>query len=307
MNFTFANSKYKELKAQEFPVSDLSQDLVRQAVEDVCCKLADRFGGDEDHKEAKLAAKSQLGAVDATRQYIMDNGLPMAITAQERMKFDVKLLWTAPLLQDEPDELEGFVEPEDIKDICFNGRRYEFCTVLNMILRMNDEELLRAAMPIIAALNLHCAMKRTRRAPNIPWGDFTFYRGGGFNMEYKHFFQEGLSYRSVGFLATTPTREVTQYFLGRVAKPLEPTMWVFHVDSEKKCWHLNYMDASQIIDVDNQGKPKEDEFLFAPFSAFKIRSVCWRENPWDEPHVIEVDAYPDNQKAPEDLPLAPWQ
>ena len=55
----------------------------------------------------------------------------------------------------------------------------------------------------------------------------------------------------------------------------------------------------------------EDEFLFAPYSTFTVRSVVWEANPvvntyTVRPHRIEVDVLPDNRRAPPDLPLAPW-
>ena len=55
----------------------------------------------------------------------------------------------------------------------------------------------------------------------------------------------------------------------------------------------------------------EDEFLFAPYSTFTVRSVVWEANPvvstyTIRPHRIEVDVLPDNRRAPPDLPLAPW-
>ena len=51
----------------------------------------------------------------------------------------------------------------------------------------------------------------------------------------------------------------------------------------------------------------EMEYLFAPFSAFKVTAVEWSDRPDDRtPHRITLEAYTDNRDAPEDLPLAPW-
>eukprot|EP01043_Picozoa_sp_COSAG02_P020094 COSAG02_NODE_983_length_15470_cov_4.269924_8_plen_79_part_00 len=41
-------------------------------------------------------------------------------------------------------------------------------------------------------------------------------------------------------------------------------------------------------------------------SAFTIRSAKWAAGTNADPHVIEIQAAPDNKAAREDLDLAPW-
>ena len=41
-------------------------------------------------------------------------------------------------------------------------------------------------------------------------------------------------------------------------------------------------------------------------SAFTVRSARWAAGTDDDPHVIELDAAPDNVGPSEELPLAPW-
>jgi len=51
----------------------------------------------------------------------------------------------------------------------------------------------------------------------------------------------------------------------------------------------------------------QDEFLFAPHSAFTVVSVTWSGSPhWTRPHEVVLGVAPDNKDAPEDLSLAPW-
>jgi hypothetical protein len=54
------------------------------------------------------------------------------------------------------------------------------------------------------------------------------------------------------------------------------------------------------------GLGDEWEYLFAPYSAFTVRDVRWNTGDTLNPHVIELDAAPDNKEVPEDVPLAPW-
>ena len=70
------------------------------------------------------------------------------------------------------------------------------------------------------------------------------------------------------------------------------------IDPERKCGHVNLVRKTNV-----QG---EEEYLFAPYSAFEVLSVSWNAGTDAEPHVIELLAAVDNKAEPEDLPLAPW-
>jgi hypothetical protein len=54
--------------------------------------------------------------------------------------------------------------------------------------------------------------------------------------------------------------------------------------------------------------PDEQEYLFAPYSAFEVVTATWNTGTASDPHIIELFAAVDNKDAawPEDLPLAPW-
>eukprot|EP01043_Picozoa_sp_COSAG02_P003900 COSAG02_NODE_98_length_37150_cov_39.614207_29_plen_154_part_00 len=76
--------------------------------------------------------------------------------------------------------------------------------------------------------------------------------------------------------------------------------WLIHIDRVRKCRHVNLVTRRA------QNLPDEQEYLFAPYSAFTVRSARWASGTDDDPHVIELDAAPDNVGPSEDLPLAPW-
>ena len=72
------------------------------------------------------------------------------------------------------------------------------------------------------------------------------------------------------------------------------------IDSVRKCVHVN------LVTKRVPGLPDEQEYLFAPYSAFTVLSVSWNAGTDASPHVVELLAAVDNKEAPEDLPLAPW-
>ena len=70
------------------------------------------------------------------------------------------------------------------------------------------------------------------------------------------------------------------------------------VGRERKCVHVNLVKKTNV-----EG---EEEYLFAPYSAFTVVSATWNLGTSLDPHVIELHAAVDNKEEPEDLPLAPW-
>jgi hypothetical protein len=57
----------------------------------------------------------------------------------------------------------------------------------------------------------------------------------------------------------------------------------------QRCKHVNFVQHSLV--------PGEQEYLFAPYSIFTVRSVSWGAG--GAPHRIELDAASDNQAAAE--------
>ena len=74
--------------------------------------------------------------------------------------------------------------------------------------------------------------------------------------------------------------------------------WQVRIDAERKCVHVNLVKKTNV--------PGEEEYLFAPYSAFTVLSARWGAGTAAAPHEIELLAAVDNKAEPEDLPLAPW-
>ena len=76
--------------------------------------------------------------------------------------------------------------------------------------------------------------------------------------------------------------------------------WLVRIDPEYKCRHVNLV-TRRVADLED-----EQEYLFAPYSAFRVLSTNWNTGTSADPHVIELLAAPDNKAVSEHLPLAPW-
>jgi hypothetical protein len=102
-------------------------------------------------------------------------------------------LWTADL------RLEG-VPAAAARDLC---------GLLNSAIRDDDAARLRAAMPIVRAINALCVVGRERPDNLLQHPpDSTCYRGGGLPADQAGFFVAGRAYRVPGFLASSFRREV---------------------------------------------------------------------------------------------------
>eukprot|EP01046_Picozoa_sp_COSAG06_P035772 COSAG06_NODE_3879_length_4809_cov_2.508705_3_plen_82_part_00 len=75
-------------------------------------------------------------------------------------------------------------------------------------------------------------------------------------------------------------------------------LWKVRIDREKKCLHVNLVQKSNV--------ENEQEYLFAPYSAFTVEKATKRAGTANDPHVIELLAVHDNKAAPVNLRLAPW-
>ena len=85
----------------------------------------------------------------------------------------------------------------------------ELCALLNAALRADDEALLRAALPLIRAINSLCVVRgaRPERLVRLP-PEHRCYRGGGLPDAHRAFFAAGVKYRVPGFLATSFQEQV---------------------------------------------------------------------------------------------------
>ena len=73
------------------------------------------------------------------------------------------------------------------------------------------------------------------------------------------------------------------------------------IDPEYKCQQVN------LVTKRCPGVPDEQEYLFAPYSVFKVASADYSgDGSDDQPYQITLETAADNQAEREDLPLAPW-
>lgn len=104
-------------------------------------------------------------------------------------------------------------------------------------------------------------------------------------------------FRQPAFLATSFDQKVAQTFIARSKMPSR-VLWKVRIDREKKCLHVNLVQKSNV--------ENEQEYLFAPYSAFTVEKATKRAGTANDPHVIELLAVHDNKAAPVNLRLAPW-
>ena len=177
-------------------------------------------------------------------------------------------------------------------------RGREFCYLLNAAVRSDHDELADATAGLTRAINQLCVTTGASALQSAvhPPGHVC-YRGGGFDDRYRSFYVSGRQFRQPAYLATSFSRSVATGFLGRSDKPSK-VLWLVCIDPTRKCVHVNLVRRSNV--------PGEEEYLFAPYSAFTVIRVEWNTGSTDSPHVIELLAAVDNKGAPEDLPLAPW-
>jgi hypothetical protein len=178
-------------------------------------------------------------------------------------------------------------------------RGREFCFILNEVVRNDTASCIAPAASLTRAINEFCVTP-TGEEPRPPFPpDFVCVRGGGFDNRYRDFFAPGREFRQPAFLATSFSESTAEDFMRRSSMPVK-AKWMIRIDSVRKCRHVNLVTRRV------PGLPDEQEYLFAPYSAFTVRSARWAAGTNDDPHVIELDAAPDNVGPSEDLPLAPW-
>ena len=184
----------------------------------------------------------------------------------------------------------------------------EFCSVLNAVIRDDIAEEIEAAVIIIRSIN-NRRVQRKDGAADIsiqsypPKGET--WRGGGFRQQHRAFFEsmKGRKYRVPGFLATSDKRDIAAGFAYRASNDHPCAIWRIKFDRRGKdnpkyrVRHMTFVSKTLI-----EG---ENEYLFAPYSVFKLVSINWGEDLRD-PHEFTIQSAIDNKEEAEDLPLAPW-
>lgn len=189
-----------------------------------------------------------------------------------------------------------------------DGTNPEFCFIYSQLLREDAASLARSCAIIARALNKNLVGGRAQ-AVHFP-SNGECWRGGGFDEQYRNFFEIDKKFRVPCFLATSTKKSVTNAFMTRAQDAGYPVVqWRVLLDkradpegensSDHRCKHANLLRATHV--------PGEEEYLFSAFSVFTVVEVDWSPNPtFARPHYITIQAAIDNSKEPEDLPLAPW-
>ena len=131
------------------------------------------------------------------------------------------------------------------------------------------------------------------------------WRGGGFRQQHRPFFERliGKKYRVPGFLATTIKRTVARSFAFKADKDHPCALWRIQFDSrgktryEYRVQHMAFV-AKTLIEG-------EYEYLFAPYSVFKLVSIEWSAK-LEKPHEFTIQPSVNNKVEDEYLPLARW-
>lgn len=170
-------------------------------------------------------------------------------------------------------------------------RGQKFCAILNGMLRDDHRDRIAPVAVLTRAIN------------NLSVNPYSLenvcYRGGGFKDTYRNFFAPGREFRQPAFLSTSLQESVVDDFISNSSMPVK-AKWRIHIDPMRKCLHLKVMTQH----MPNQ--PDEEMYVFAPYSVFTVRSAQWKAGTNTDPHIIELDAAPDNMECPLGLPLAPW-
>lgn len=176
----------------------------------------------------------------------------------------------------------------------------EFCFVMNYAGRADTPRFVEPLAVLSRAINKNCVIERgpavTASVQKHPDANVCF-RGGGFHDDHRGFFAVGKHFRQPAFLATSFSPDVAKNFI-RMRGGDDCVLWTIRIDPERKCKHVNLVAKTNV--------DGEQEYLFAPYSAFAVLTVSWNAGSIDEPHQIELLAAVDNKDEPEDLPLAPW-
>jgi hypothetical protein len=137
------------------------------------------------------------------------------------------------------------------------------------MLRRDDPDVAPHIAKYVATINQSLVHRETETIlqPMHQPKNGKLYRGGGMPHEFFGFFTAGKKYRVPGFLATSLNENVARKFMAMANQSRnEPcVLWIVNVDS--KCLHASYIARTHA--------QTEEEFLFAPYSPFKVLRVSY--------------------------------
>ncbi len=185
-------------------------------------------------------------------------------------------------------------------------QRTELCSIINAAIRFDEPNLIQHAAPIARCINELCVVRKSPLKPLEIAVKGECFRGTTMPPEHVSFFSRGKMFRVPGFLATSVSELVAYTFASKLplsGAPLRSVVFCVKLDPrgatdvQYRCMQVNLIERS--------ANPYEQEFLFAPYSTFKVIDVTI-DSTGAKPILITLEAALDNLKEPEDLPLATW-
>lgn len=135
------------------------------------------------------------------------------------------------------------------------------------MLREDDKDVAPHVAKFVAVINQTLVHTRSRVPQNIRSHPPKVYRGGGMPHKHLEFFAVGKKYRVAGFLATSLKKDTAREFMQRENQfHGEPcVLWIINID--RNCLHVSYVEKTHVN--------TEEEYLFAPYSPFKVVNVSY--------------------------------
>jgi len=176
-----------------------------------------------------------------------------------------------------------------------------FSSILNEAIRLDDASVMRHVVTVGKGIDELC-MVNGGNSIDVKWPDNNVvYRGSGLPEDKKDFYSKGTCYRVPMYFATSVKKNVALEILEYLSPSLQPVLWYIHFSREQN-FRVNYISSKN-----NDFETESDEFLFEPYSAFKVRSVNWKSKPtWKNPHELHLDAFGDSLTELGSLTKASW-
>lgn len=183
----------------------------------------------------------------------------------------------------------------------------EWCGLLNRMIREDDADLMPGVCKMTATMAGFNVSSRMKALPPIAWPStthgnemaWTLTRGGRMPDQHVQWYEAnvGGKIRIPMNLATTKDCAKSKDFMNLFSYPADSpkVMFYLELDEHLLCDHVNCLEALTLV-------PREQEFLFPPYSCFTTKSV----ERLDGFTKITLSVSPDNSKELENLPVAPW-
>jgi len=191
-----------------------------------------------------------------------------------------------------------------------DGFDREFCSILNHSVREDMETVLPScvilcrAMATLIVPTRGTAVRGPTQGRTVWPKDWVTHRGTTMPREAVNFFADGMMYRAPMYLATSCQQTVATEFMerGHGENPDRvPVHFKFYINPMKKCDHVFYIEGFTQC-------AGEEELLYAPYSAFKVRNTILPDGEitYLNPIIVEIDVQPNNMNAKEDVPNSSW-